>query len=82
MLFKVEIGDGNITHNWQSYSVKRVTDCEDLIKRFMVLHNVKVLNIYLLSVICNKFLRHICLISEFHISRQSLMRPQMSTTTM
>jgi len=82
MLFKFEVGDGNITHNWQSYSVKRITDGEDVIKRFMVLHNIKVIYIYLLSFIFNKVIHHSRLISEFHISRQLLMKPQMSTTTM
>jgi len=66
MLFKVKVGDGNITHNWRSYSVKRITDGEDVIKRFMVLHNIKVIYIYLLSFIFNKVLRRICVISEFH----------------
>lgn len=43
MLFKVEVGDGNLIHNWRSYAVKRITDDEDAVKRFMVLHNIKVL---------------------------------------
>lgn len=33
MLFKVELTDGNLAHNWRNYSVKRVTDDKDLIKK-------------------------------------------------
>jgi len=42
MLFKVEVVDGNLIHNWRSYAVKRITDDSDVVKRFMVLHNIKV----------------------------------------
>ena len=42
MLFKVEVAEGNLIHNWRSYAVKRVTDDVDMIKRFMVLHSIKV----------------------------------------
>ncbi|XP_039682692.1 uncharacterized protein [Medicago truncatula] len=41
MSFKVEVAEGNLIHNWRSYVVKRITDDVDMIKRFMVFHNVK-----------------------------------------
>lgn len=46
MLFKVEVAEGNIVHNWRSYSVKQVTADLDMIKRFMVLHDIKVIAHY------------------------------------
>ncbi|RHN73584.1 hypothetical protein MtrunA17_Chr2g0300061 [Medicago truncatula] len=42
MLFKVEVADGNLIHNWRSYDVKRISDDGDMTKRFMVPHNIKV----------------------------------------
>lgn len=41
MLFKVELTDGNLAHNWRNYSVKCATDDKDLIKKFMTLHKIK-----------------------------------------
>lgn len=41
MLFKVEVSDGNLLHNWHNYAVKRTTADEDIINRFAVLHNIK-----------------------------------------
>lgn len=41
MLFKVEITDGNLLHNWRNYAVKRSSDDLDLIGRFKILHNIK-----------------------------------------
>jgi hypothetical protein len=43
MLFKVEVGDGNLLHGWRNYSVKRTSDDKDLIERFKTLNNVQVL---------------------------------------
>lgn len=43
MLFKVEVSDGNLLHNWHNYAVKRTTADEDIINRFAVLHNIKTL---------------------------------------
>jgi hypothetical protein len=45
MLFKVELTDGNLAHNWRNYSVKCATDDKDLIKKFMTLHKIKVVRI-------------------------------------
>jgi len=42
MLFKVEVSDGNLLHNWRNYVVKRTTDDEDVINRFVVFDNIKV----------------------------------------
>jgi len=42
MLFKVEVSDGNLLHNWRNYAVKRTTADEDVINRFVVFHNIKV----------------------------------------
>ena len=42
MLFKVEITDGNLKHNWRNYTVKRTSDDPDLIKQFVALHNIEV----------------------------------------
>lgn len=43
MLFKVEVTDANLLHNWRNYVVKRTTDDADIIKRFKILHNIKVI---------------------------------------
>jgi hypothetical protein len=43
MLFKVEITDGNIAHNWRNYTVRRICDDSDVIKQFVELHDIKVL---------------------------------------
>jgi hypothetical protein len=53
MLFKVEVADGNLIHNWRSYAVKRITDDGDMIKRFMVLHNIKLLCSYNIHIVIN-----------------------------
>lgn len=37
MLFKVEITDGNLAHNWRNYAVKLTYDNADLIKQFISL---------------------------------------------
>jgi len=42
MLFKVEITDGNLKHNWRNYTVKRTSNDPDLIKKFVDLHKIKV----------------------------------------
>jgi hypothetical protein len=41
MLFKVEVTDGNLLHNWRNYAVKRTTADVEIIQRFMTLHNIK-----------------------------------------
>lgn len=46
MLFKVEITDWNLVHNWQNYGVKRTSDDADLIKMFIEKHNIKVVIFY------------------------------------
>jgi hypothetical protein len=82
MFFKVEVGEGNIVHNWRSYTVKRITDCEDVIKRFMILHNIKVVYIYLITfafiVYCKVFVKK----SFLHMYRELVMMLYMSMTTM
>lgn len=42
MLFKVEITDWNLVHNWRNYGVKRTSDDADLIKGFIEKHNIKI----------------------------------------
>jgi hypothetical protein len=42
MLFKVEVGEGNLLHNWRNYVVKRTTAEEDVINQFAVFHNIEV----------------------------------------
>jgi hypothetical protein len=43
MLFKVEITNGNLLHNWRNYGVKRTSDDADLIQLFIKKYNVKVI---------------------------------------
>jgi hypothetical protein len=40
MLFKVEITDGNLMHNWRNYAVKRTSDDSNLMNQFVTLHNI------------------------------------------
>jgi hypothetical protein len=47
MLFKVDIKDGNIIHNWRNFTARRVTDDAGIIKQFMELHKIKVLSLVL-----------------------------------
>ncbi|KEH37509.1 transmembrane protein, putative [Medicago truncatula] len=49
MLFKVEVADGNLIHNWRSYDVKRISDDGDMTKRFMVPHNIKAYFVYCIT---------------------------------
>lgn len=41
MLFKVEVTEANLLHNWRNYAVKRTTDDADIINRFKILHKIK-----------------------------------------
>lgn len=43
MLFKVDITNGNLLHNWRNYGVKRTSDDAELIQMFIKKHNVKVI---------------------------------------
>ncbi|GAU39681.1 hypothetical protein TSUD_320930 [Trifolium subterraneum] len=40
MLFKVEVTDANLYRNWRGYTVKKVTDEEGIIDRFVSLHGL------------------------------------------
>jgi len=42
MLFKVEVGDGNLHRSWRSYTVKKLTQEDDIINRFLTLHGLNV----------------------------------------
>lgn len=44
MLFKVEITDGNLLHNWRNYVVKRTSGNADLIKQFISPHKIEISN--------------------------------------
>jgi hypothetical protein len=46
MLFKVEVTDANLYRNWRGYTVKKLTDDEDIINRFTSLHGINVGFIY------------------------------------
>ncbi|MCI09009.1 replication factor A protein [Trifolium medium] len=40
MLFKVEVTDANLYRNWRGYTVKNLSDDEDIINRFTMLHGI------------------------------------------
>ncbi|KAK2443692.1 replication protein A 70 kDa DNA-binding subunit [Trifolium repens] len=40
MLFKVEVTDANLYRNWRGYTVKKLTDDEEIINRFTSLHGI------------------------------------------
>ncbi|KAK2421360.1 hypothetical protein QL285_031999 [Trifolium repens] len=42
MLFKVEVTDANLYRNWRGYTVKKLSDDDDIIKRFAALHGIYV----------------------------------------
>jgi hypothetical protein len=42
ILFKVEITDENLKHNWRNYAVKRTSDNVDLINQFIAHHKIEV----------------------------------------
>lgn len=44
MLFKVEVSDANLYRNWHSFTVKKLTDDDDIIKKFLTLHGLNVGN--------------------------------------
>jgi hypothetical protein len=46
MLFKVEVTDANLYRNWRGYTVKKLTDDEDIINRFTSLYGINVGFIY------------------------------------
>jgi hypothetical protein len=43
MLFKVEITEGNLRHNWRNYGVKRTSDDGELIAKFIKQYDLKVI---------------------------------------
>lgn len=45
MLFKVEITNGNLLHDWQNYGVKRTSNDADLIKKFVKHHDLKIVDV-------------------------------------
>jgi hypothetical protein len=49
MLFKVEVTDANLYRNWRGYTVKKLSDEEDVINRFTELHGINVIYICLLT---------------------------------
>jgi len=63
ILFKFEVSDANLYRNWRSYTVKRMTMNEEIINRFLDLHeiNVKSNYDYFFLIICQPIickLRH------------------------
>jgi len=42
MLFKVKVSDANLFRNWRSYTVKKLTDNDEIIKNFLALHGISV----------------------------------------
>lgn len=42
MLFKVEVGDANLFRNWRSYTVKKLTQDDNIINQFLSLHGINV----------------------------------------
>jgi hypothetical protein len=46
MLFKVEVTDANLYRNWRGYTVKKLTDDEEIINRFTTLHGINVIFFY------------------------------------
>jgi hypothetical protein len=42
MLFKIEVTDANLYRNWRCYTVKKVTDDDDIISHFASLHGINV----------------------------------------
>jgi hypothetical protein len=42
VLFKVEVTDANLYRNWRGYTVKKLSDEEDIINRFTELHGINV----------------------------------------
>ncbi|KAK2397669.1 hypothetical protein QL285_059222 [Trifolium repens] len=42
ILFKVEVTDANLYRNWRGYTVKKLSDDDDIIKRFAALHGIYV----------------------------------------
>jgi len=49
MLFKVEITNGNLLHNWRNYAVRRTSDDKELITRFIAHHKIEVVFFNLLT---------------------------------
>jgi hypothetical protein len=43
MLFKVEVNDSNLYRNWRSYTVKKMTADNEIIKRFISHHGINVI---------------------------------------
>lgn len=44
MLFKVEVGDANLFRNWRSYTVKKLTQDDNIINQFLSLHGINMEN--------------------------------------
>lgn len=42
LLFKIEIGESNITQEWNNYTVRRLNDDPGVINQFKELHSIKV----------------------------------------
>jgi glycine cleavage system regulatory protein len=53
MLFKVEVTDANLYRNWRGYTVKKVSDDQDIINRFTELHGINAIHIHLLAFHCH-----------------------------
>jgi hypothetical protein len=52
ILFKVEVTDANLYRNWRSYTVKKLSDDDDIIKRFAALHGIYVYFKYQTVIFC------------------------------
>ena len=67
MLFKVEVNDANLYRNWRSFTVKKLTLDDEIIKGFLTFHGINVSKIYpnLLAIIilhCQLQISSICII--------------------
>jgi len=60
MLFKVEVSAGNLHRSWRSYTVKKLTQDDDIINRFLTLHclNVSLMQYYEFVCITYKVFQH------------------------
>jgi hypothetical protein len=45
VLFKVEVGEGNIIKKYRNYTVKKASDDVDVIEQFMSKYNLEVVHI-------------------------------------
>jgi hypothetical protein len=51
VLFKVEVGEGNIIKKYRNYTVKKASDDVDVIEQFMSKYNLEVVHIWYYNLI-------------------------------